>query len=151
MDAFCQEVLRICPVVPIVARVVMQPLRIQGVHLEPGTIISSAIYLTHRREDLYDRPKTFDPGRFLRRRYAPHEFLPFGGGGRRCIGMHLALGQMKVMLVTLLSKYSFQIAARRTVRPVRRSLTIGPSEGLPVLVFARDHGEVCPHTVRARS
>jgi cytochrome P450 family 110 len=151
LDAFCQEVLRICPVVPIVLRVVMQPLRIQGVHLEPGTIISSAIYLTHHREDLYDRPKTFDPGRFLRRRYAPHEFLPFGGGGRRCIGMHLALGQMKVMLVTLLSKYSFQIAARRTVRPVRRSLTIGPSEGLPVLVFARDHGEVCPHTVRARN
>ncbi len=141
LDAVCRESLRICPVVPIVARVVKRPLRICGVSLRPGVFISSAIYLTHHRGDLYQNPETFDPDRFLRRRYAPHEFLPFGGGVRRCIGMNLALFQMKVILASLLALYGFEIASRRSVQPVRRSLTVGPSEGLPVIASRRTAGE----------
>jgi cytochrome P450 len=137
LGAVCHEALRICPVVPVLARVAVQPVRIQGVSLRPGTAIAAAIYLTHRRPDVYERPEDFVPDRFLRRRYAPHEFLPFGGGVRRCIGMHLALNQMKVMLATLLLSHSFRIAARRPIRPVRRSLTVGPSQGLPLVATPR--------------
>jgi len=137
LDAVCRETLRVCPVVPAVPRVAQRPLAVRGVALAAGVHVNVAIYLAHRRADVYDAPDTFRPERFLERSFSPYEYLPFGGGARRCLGMHLALSQMKAVLALLLSRFSFRLAARRPVRPVRRSLTVGPSEGLPVVVSRR--------------
>jgi len=138
LTAVCQETLRIYPVGMLAfARIVKSPLQLMGYDFEPGTMLAPCIYLTHQREELYSEPKRFNPERFLERQFSPYEYLPFGGGNRRCIGMAFAQFEMKLVLATVLLRYNlaiaqsarYAIADNRTVRPVRRGVTLAPSSG----------------------
>ncbi len=126
LNAVCCETLRIYPVGMLTfARVVRLPVALMGHSLEPGTIVIGCIYLTHHREDLYPNPDEFRPERFLERQFSPFEYLPFGGGSRRCIGMAFAQFEMKVVLSRILSQVELGLADTRSARPVRRGLTSG--------------------------
>jgi cytochrome P450 family 110 len=128
LDAVCSETLRIYPVgILTFPRVARARLELTGTLLEPGTTVVGCIYLTHHREDVYPDPDQFRPERFLERRYSPYEYLPFGGGVRRCIGMAFAQFEMKLVIGAVLSCCELTLADTRPVRPVRRGLTSGPS------------------------
>ena len=49
-------------------------------------------------------PTEFRPERFQERKFGPHEWFPFGGGNRVCLGMPFALYEMGVLLATLFSQ-----------------------------------------------
>ncbi|NES06367.1 MAG: cytochrome P450 [Okeania sp. SIO2F4] len=135
LTAVCQETLRIYPVIILTAiRRTKQPVELQGYHLEAGTIIHGCIHLTHQREDLYPEPKKFKPERFLERQYSPYEYLPFGGGSRRCLGMALANFEMRLVLATLLSNFEMELAENQPVKPQRRGITLGPAGGVKMLM-----------------
>ena len=134
LDATCKEILRIYPIVPSVFREVVQPFSVGGYLFQPGTILSPSIYLVHHRADLYDDADAFEPERFLRRTYSPYEYLPFGGGARRCVGMSLAVFEMKIILASLLERFDLAVAQGQRVVPVRRSVTMGPSSGPRIVV-----------------
>jgi cytochrome P450 family 135 len=57
-----------------------------GVDLEPGRTVMPFTYAVHRRPDLYPHPDRFLPERFLGKRPATYEWIPLGGGTRRCLG-----------------------------------------------------------------
>ncbi len=128
LDAVCREVLRLRPVVPAVARWVASPVTIQGWTLPEGVHAAACIYLTHRRPDVYAEPSRFRPERFVGREFAPWEFLPFGGGARRCVGMAFAMYEMKLVLATILSSVDLKGANRRPWAAVRHSVCVAPSE-----------------------
>lgn len=128
LNAVCAETLRIYPVAMITfPRVLRSPINLCGHDLEPGTIIVGSIYLTHQRPDLYPDPTQFNPDRFLERQFSPFEYLPFGGGARRCIGMAFAQFEMKVVLSTILSQATLVLQNDRPVKPHRRGLTSAPT------------------------
>jgi cytochrome P450 len=128
LNAVCCETLRIYPVGMLTfSRVTKSRVELMGSSLEPGTIVVGCIYLAHHREDVYPDPDEFRPERFLERRYSPFEYLPFGGGVRRCIGMAFAQFEMKLVISGILSNFDLALADSRSVRPVRRGLTAGPS------------------------
>jgi unspecific monooxygenase len=139
LNAVCSETLRLYPVATLALnRVVKSPLKIMGYELEPGTLVIPCIYLTHHREDLYPQPKQFQPERFLKRQFAPYEYLPFGGGNRRCIGMAFALFEMKLVLATVLSRFEMELADSTVqVQPVRKGLLLGPKGGVRMVVTGR--------------
>ncbi|MEH1848963.1 MAG: cytochrome P450 [Nostoc sp.] len=138
LTAVCNESLRIHPVLMFsFARVVQEPVELLGYPLEPGTVMLPNIYLTHQREDLYPQPKEFQPERFVERQFSPYEFLPFGGGVRRCIGEALALFQMKLVLATVLSRYHLALVDRRPEQPQRRGFTLAPSSGVKMVITGR--------------
>jgi cytochrome P450 family 110 len=118
------------------ARVAKSPVKLMGSSLEPGTIVVGCIYLAHRREDVYPDPDEFRPERFLERRYSPFEYLPFGGGVRRCIGMAFAQFEMKLVTSGILSGFRLALADSHSVRPVRCGLTSGPS---PFRMVVKEH------------
>ncbi len=129
LNAVCSETLRIYPVAMLTfPRVVRTPVELMGHQLEIGTIVLGCIYLTHHRQDIYPEPKQFKPERFLERQFSPYEYLPFGGGSRRCIGMAFALLEMKLVLAQILSRFELGLADRRPVRALRRGLTSAPSD-----------------------
>jgi unspecific monooxygenase len=131
LNAVCSETLRIYPVLPIVfPRMTKSPVEIMGHQFAANTILAPCIYLTHQREDLYPDPKRFKPERFLERQYSPYEYLPFGGGNRRCLGLALAQLEMKLVLATILSQYQLALADSQPVKPSRRGLTIAPAGGV---------------------
>jgi cytochrome P450 len=51
--------------------------------------------------------------------------------------MGFALLEMKVVLATLLARAEFALAPGYGVRVVRRNVTWGPSEGLPIVLTRR--------------
>ncbi len=137
LDAIVKETLRLTPIIPLVGRRLVRPLRIGGYDLPANVVAAPCIYLAHRRPERWPDPERFDPTRFLGSRPTPYEFLPFGGGVRRCVGMAFALYEMKIVLARMLSRVALQAAPGYAVRVVRRSITLAPSEGMPVVVGAR--------------
>ena len=67
-------------------------------------------------------------------RYSTYEFLPFGGGNRRCIGYALALLEMKLVLAKILTGWDLSLTSDHTIRPKRRGATIAPDNGVPLIV-----------------
>ncbi|XHX78583.1 MAG: cytochrome P450 [Stenomitos frigidus ULC029] len=135
LSAVCQETLRLYPIaISAFPRVVKQPITLAGYALEAGTFIMPSIYLAHHRSAVYPEPKQFRPERFLERQFSPYEYLPFGGGDRRCIGSAFALFEMKLVLFQLLSKLELTLVNTKPIRPLRRGLTMAPSNQLRLRV-----------------
>ena len=49
--------------------------------------------------------------------------MPFGGGPRACIGMRLALLEMKLAAVHLLQKFNFRTTAKTKVKSLYEVIT----------------------------
>jgi cytochrome P450 family 110 len=137
LDATVKEALRLDPIIPDVGRRLVRPMRIGGWELPAGVVAAPSIHLAHRRPGRWPEPELFRPERFLGARPGPYEFLPFGGGVRRCLGMAFALYEMKVVLARVLSRVELRVAPGYRPRPVRRSVTLAPSRGMPVVAAAR--------------
>jgi cytochrome P450 len=137
LDATVKETLRLNPIISEVGRRLARPMRIGGRELPAGVGAAACIYLVHRRPDLWPEPERFDPTRFVGARPSPYEFLPFGGGVRRCLGMAFALYEMKIVLAQVLSRFTLRLAPGYRAKVVRRSITLAPSAGMPVVVEAR--------------
>jgi cytochrome P450 family 110 len=132
LEAVCNETLRLRPVVPGVGRKLNAPMKIAGYDLPAGSGVFAQIIWAHHDPKVFPESHVFRPERFLERTYSPFEFLPFGGGNRRCIGAAFALYEMKLVLGTLLRRYSFELVSKK---PVRVGLQGMP--GAPVRVIVR--------------
>lgn len=145
LTAVCQETLRIYPVAFIASlRIAKSPIEIMGYQFAAETMLAPNIYLTHHRPDLYPEPKQFKPERFLERQYSPYEFLPFGGGNRRCIGYALALLEMKLVLAKILTTWELDLLSDRPVVPRRRGVTVAPHNGVPLVVKGKRDRQPTP-------
>jgi cytochrome P450 family 110 len=138
LSAICSETLRIYPVALFTFfRVLQENWTLMGQDLEAGTQLAPCIYLLHHRSDLYPDPDRFRPERFLERQFSPYEYIPFGGGNRRCLGMAFALFEMKLVLTTILNRWQLKLYGDRPIKPVRRGATMAPAQGVPMQVIKR--------------
>ena len=131
LTAVCNETLRIYPVAMLTfPRTPIEPVEFSGERIEPGELLMGSIYLLHHNPAIYPDSKTFNPDRFLDRQYSPFEFMPFGAGSRRCLGMALAQFEMKLVLAALLQGWTLELADKAPVVPQRRGVTLGPKGGV---------------------
>ncbi|XZE19877.1 cytochrome P450 [Pirellulaceae bacterium SH449] len=137
LKAVVQETLRIHPIVTETLRKLRTSMVLGEYTIPAGIAVAPATVLAHHNPQTYSDPDTFRPDRFLGRSYSPFEYMPFGGGHRRCIGAAFAGYEMAIVLGTLLARYEFELQEAREVVPKRRSVTIGPSSDVPVLVKTR--------------
>ncbi len=101
------------------------------------------IYLTHQREDIYPEPKKFQPERFLERQFSPFEYLPFGGGSRRCLGSNQALFEMTIVLATIVSQWELKLLPGQNIKPVRRGVTIAAPGNMRMVVKQKFPSVAC--------
>jgi cytochrome P450 len=137
LEAVCNESLRLYPALPEVTRLVERPFELGGHRLMPGTGIVVAVTEVHRRKSLYPDPERFDPSRFLGRKFSPHEFLPFGGGHRRCVGSHMALHEMQLALAAIIDGYDLRVISDEPPPLTRHSHLIVPKNGIPMIYEGR--------------
>lgn len=135
LEAVWNETLRLANILPDILRTLTADLPFGDRVLPAGTHVAVIAALVHTREDLYPEPLRFRPERFLERSFKPHEFLPFGGGVRRCIGAALATWEAKVAVGTILREWSVQSLGEEW--PVRRNATLGPAHGVRLRVRRR--------------
>jgi cytochrome P450 len=138
LDAVIKETLRIRPIMPAGgARLLRKPVEIGGYTVPAGATLINAMYLLHRRADLYPEPDAFKPERFLGKRVIdPYEWTPFGGGIRRCLGMAFAMFEMKVVVATVLTLARLRID-RPDARVARRGFFLAPEQGPRVALRER--------------
>lgn len=132
LHAACQETLRIMPIIAIISRTLKVPVKCENYILPKGVHIAIPIFLLHRNENIYPDAALFKPERFLEKKYSFYEYLPFGGGARICIGMGLALYQMKIVLATLLSYFDMDLLSKEEPKIIRKGVVIAPAEGVMV-------------------
>ncbi|HEX2070386.1 MAG TPA: cytochrome P450 [Thermoleophilaceae bacterium] len=137
LDAVIKESLRLRPVVPAVARYLTEPTELGGRVLPAGVHITPSIYLTHRNPAVYPDPDAFRPERFLERPAGTYEWIPFGGGTRRCLGATFALFEMKIVLGEVLRGFDLPATDEPDERIARRAITFSPARGGRIRVAAR--------------
>lgn len=137
LKAVAQETLRMNPVVTEVVRVLNRPMTLGDFQLEPGMAVAPAAALVHYRSDIFPEPQIFRPERFMERSYSSNEYMPFGGGHRRCAGAAFALHEMAIVLGTLLRNNRFELLEREKVVPKRRNVTMGPSTPIRMRLIKR--------------
>jgi len=148
LDAVVKEVLRVRPVLSIVARKTLVEYEVGGWTLPPGVHVTPCIYLTHRRPDLWDEPTAFRPERFLDGAPEPYAFIPFGGGTRRCLGAAFATLEMREVLRAVAQRFALAPDRAQGERMRRRSITLTPARGGSVvpeaLASSPRHADVLP-------
>ncbi|XP_067213413.1 probable cytochrome P450 6a14 [Linepithema humile] len=138
------ETLRKYPTVPVLNRVCTKDINIPttNIHVSKGTLISIPVLGVHRDPLIYPDPDKFDPERFNADEIAarhPYAYLPFGEGPRNCIGARVGYLQVKIALVSLLSKFKFKLHPRTPV-PLsfdERPLAFVPKGGVYFIIEQR--------------
>ena len=135
LDAVCLETLRLHPIVPDVIRKLNKPLVMDGHLIPAGLNVGIVTSVIHQDPVLYPNPTSFEPERWLTKRPTPFEYMPFGGGHRRCIGSAYSDYEMRIVLATLVAR--FDLALDGEDAPVRRNIVMGPKHGVRMKVLGR--------------
>ena len=137
IEATIIETMRSRPVVPIVGRRVMKPWRLGEYAVPAETPVLVSILLLHHREDLYPEPFEFQPERWIGRKPGTYEWVPFGGGIRRCLGAALAMAEQRVVLEATARRLDLEVEDPAPERALHRNVTMIPSRGARVIVRSR--------------
>jgi cytochrome P450 len=129
LDATIHEVMRVRPVVPIIGRRATVPWQLGDVVAPRGARILVGIVVTHHRPDVYADPFRFDPERFMGVKPSTSEWLPFGGGNRRCLGAALAMEEMRIVLGEIARRTDLAVTDDEPERPKHRNVTMIPGRG----------------------
>ncbi|KAH7673105.1 cytochrome P450 3A4-like protein [Aphelenchoides avenae] len=122
------ETLRMCPPAVQTNRECNEPVTLQGIPFEVGTLMTVPVFAIHYNPEYYPDPEKFDPDRFSPEEKAnrdPLTFLPFGYGPRNCVGMRLAEFEIRTTLAVLLRHYNFRAGKTSPDLPLEVESTSG--------------------------
>jgi cytochrome P450 len=136
VEATITEGMRSRPVIPIIGRRVMVPWRLGEYAVPADHPVTMSILLLHHREDVYPDPFAFKPERFLDHKPGTYEWIPFGGGIRRCLGAALAMAEQRVVLSSMARRLDIEADDPEPERAVHRNVTMIPAHGARVVVRA---------------
>ena len=139
-QAVITEVQRTRPVINLVGRTI----RAQSMDLGPwtlpkGTTVAVSIGLMHQNPALFGDPREFRPSRWTDAKPDLYQWIPFGGGTRRCIGAAFANMEMNVVLRTMLRDFELEPLPAGTPgeRWHFRGIASAPAKGGQAIVTRR--------------
>ena len=136
-----KESMRILPPVWMLnARKAIEDTEILGYHVPKGTQIFVAPYVIHNLEENFPNPSEFDPERFNpenAEQIHKYAWLPFGAGGRVCIGNSFAMMEAKLILATYAQRFRFRLDPTESVR-LQARITMTNYQGMQMQVIGRD-------------
>jgi cytochrome P450 family 138 len=129
-EATILEVQRSRPVIDMVGRQV----RAESVQLGRWTVpkgyaVLAGIALIHDDDRVFPDAATFDPSRFLNAKPDLYQWIPFGGGSRRCLGAAFATMELNVVLRTMLREVELLPTTERDERWHSRGVAYAPGKG----------------------
>jgi cytochrome P450 len=137
LEAVCSESLRLHPPLVFLTRTVARSMCVAGHDVPAGMGVSLVLPLIHRDPETFPEPQQFQPERFLERGYGPEQFLPFGGGAKRCLGSSFAVQEMMIVLAGLLSRFRIRLRRGRRIRARARIITVAPADGVELVLEPR--------------
>lgn len=128
LKAIISEVLRMYPASWMVGRDAIAADSIGGVTVPKGSVVIMPTWAYHRDPKYYEDPMTFRPERWtpeFQKALPRTKFIPFGYGGRMCIGNVFALYELQYTIGSLYQRFGtelvsdakFEIEPSITARP----------------------------------
>jgi cytochrome P450 len=111
LDWVLDESMRLYPPAWLQMRFVAKESEIDGVKLPAGTLLILSQWVMHRLPEIWQDAEVFKPERWdpaNEQQIPPGAYFPFGGGPRICIGMPLAQLEAKMILASILQRYTPQ-------------------------------------------
>lgn len=144
-EATIVEVQRARPVIDFVGRQVKaESFQLGRWAIPRGYSVLVSIALIHRDESLFPNAGAFDPSRFLDAKPDLYQWIPFGGGNRRCLGAAFANLEMNVVLRTLLRDFTLMPAGEEGERWHSRGVANAPADGGQAVVRRRVRQDAAP-------
>ncbi|XP_019449654.1 PREDICTED: cytokinin hydroxylase-like [Lupinus angustifolius] len=138
MKMVMNEAVRLYPPSPNVQRQATEDIKVDNLTIPKGTNIWFDLVGMHRDKALWGSDANeFRPERFMddANGGCNHKmgYMPFGFGGRMCVGRNLTFTEYKIVLTLLLSNFRFKISPGYHHSPAIM-LSLRPAFGLPLIV-----------------
>ncbi|KAM0942062.1 putative cytochrome P450 [Dioscorea sansibarensis] len=132
------ETLRLYSPAPNAQRQAREDIKVGDIFIPKGTNMWIDIVAMHHDRELWgDDVHEFKPERFMDNNNGgcKHRmgFMPFGFGGRVCVGRNLSITEYKIVLSLILQKFSFSLSPSYLHSP-KIMLSLRPSFGVPLIV-----------------
>jgi cytochrome P450 family 135 len=135
LEAVVKETLRARAVGLDAPRLLSRPLTVGAYVLPAGWYVTPVLPLVQRAADGRDE---FRPDRFLQPGAATRAWMPFGAGKRHCVGSHLALLEMKVVIREILRALDLESVDAAPEGIKLHHVTLVPSEPARVRATRRE-------------
>lgn len=132
------ESMRFYPPVWMMGRVALTDVEMGGYHFPEGTVFLLSQWLLHRDPAIWHDPETFRPERWdpdQREKVAAWSYFPFGGGPRICIGMPFAQLEAKLLLATIMQRYTTRLVPGFKIG-FKPRVTLRPKNGMRMILEA---------------
>src|SRR5258708_38572494 len=119
LDWVLNESMRLYPPAWLQVRLVAEESELDGVRLPVGTLVILSQWVIHRLPDIWQDAEAFKPERWdpaNEQQLPPGAYFPFGGGPRTCIGIPLAQLEARLILPSMLQRYTPPPLPRYTPR-----------------------------------
>jgi cytochrome P450 len=137
--AVYKESLRLYPPAYMLARESVADDELLGFKVKKSDQVFIGISSMHRNEKFFERPDDFYPERFLTKLKHPFAFIPFGAGGKSCVGERLAYLEATVILKMICQKYRIMPKVEKIL--IEPMITLHPPKGQHVhLEIRRSEG-----------
>ncbi|KAL7534806.1 hypothetical protein ACHAWF_004958 [Thalassiosira exigua] len=163
LDAVVKETMRVKPLATTGAlRFAQETIVVDGKQIPKGFGVGFNPYITHSldpavKEDddsHMDIVKGFRPERWLDDKTKPTEYMPFGVGPRYCLGVNLAMAEMKVFLALFARRVEFDMTntTANNVEWKKISIIPKPADGALISVSSLSENTVTvPEAVKSLS
>ena len=148
MTAFMKEALRLAsPAMMIFMRLALKDHTLANIKIKKGTLVDIPHKVNNSYSGYHQSPEEFIPERWIdddsktKKSVTenPHIFTPFSGGGRNCIGQHLAMNEARIIFSLFLKKFDFELADNEYKLRFTNRFTYEPYEPIIYRVKPKDH------------
>eukprot|EP00914_Ancora_sagittata_P013173 GHVO01025656.1.p1 GENE.GHVO01025656.1~~GHVO01025656.1.p1 ORF type:complete len:508 (-),score=72.24 GHVO01025656.1:72-1595(-) len=108
LDMVVDEALRLYAPAQQIDRLCSQDVVINGLKFPKDVVVNIPVHAIHMDPEKWPEPEKFIPERFSPENKAkmnPYHWLPFGYGPRNCVGMRMALVEVKIALVHMIRNF----------------------------------------------
>jgi cytochrome P450 len=132
-----REAMRRRPPAHALFREAVEPVTLDGYHVEAGTTLILSPYHIQNDERWYEDPEAYRPERWANGReeeLPDYAYFPFGGGPRHCIGMRFAMLEMQLALATILRHVDFELVTDSQTVGFVPATTLRPDREIEVRI-----------------
>ncbi len=136
LEMVVKESMRLYPPAWMLGRRAIEDYELEGYHLPAGSFIILSPWVFHHMSEYFAEPERFWPERFdpeTGEKHQPFSYFPFGAGSRMCIGSTFAMMEARLLLATILQRYSPVLVPGHPVVP-QPMVTIRPKFGMQMVL-----------------